>query len=112
VLVFFVSISVLVIGVSFFLTILCNGAFLLLVVAVNEVLNVLILLLELLFDLNINELRVVYADRSSFSLLANDLINDIHGLGGKFNKSECLFLFHIGMYSVNQMLYVGAVTIW
>jgi hypothetical protein len=80
VLVFFVSISVLVIGVSFFLAILGNGAFLLFVIAINEVLNVLILLLELLFDLNINEFRIVYANWSSFGLLAHDLVNDIHGL--------------------------------
>lgn len=82
-----------------FLLILNSGFTFLRLVAFMELLNVLILFLELLFDFNVDELRVIYADGSGLRFLAHHLIYEVHGLLGQFDELQGLFIVH---FRVNQ----------
>ena len=58
----------------------------LLFVPVDQALDVLILLFEFFLYFDVDELRVVNADGTSFGLLPHYLINEVDGLLGEFDK--------------------------
>ena len=75
----------------------------LLFVPVDQALDVLILLFEFFLDFDVDELRVVNADGTSFGLLPHYLINEVDGLLGEFDKLYGLLIIHIGMDHLDEV---------
>jgi len=75
----------------------------LLFVAVDQALDVLILLFEFFLYFDVDELRVVNADGTSFGLLPHYLINEVDGLLGEFDKLYGFLIIHIGMNHLDEV---------
>lgn len=100
VLIFFVPIILLGRSVALFFV---NLSYSLLFVAINQVLDVLILLFEFFLDFDVNEFGVVNADRASLCLLPHHLINEVDGLLREFDELYCFLIIHIGMNHLDEI---------
>ena len=100
VLILFVSIVFLGCRIALFLVNLSYG---LLFVAIDQVLDVLILLFEFFLDFDVDEFGVVNADRASLCLLPHHLINEVDCLLREFDELNGFLIIHIGMNHLDEI---------